>query len=66
MDQPENAQVGGPRTCSACGVVAEPGDAAAVLAWSTSVEDGRRRHVCPACTRTHVRSIEGKLSEEWW
>ena len=23
-------------------------------------------HVCAACTRANVRSIEAKLPEEWW
>jgi hypothetical protein len=66
MDDARNAQVSGGRTCSVCGAVAPPDDDGAVLAWSTSVEDGRRRDVCPACTRANVRSIEGKLPEAWW
>jgi hypothetical protein len=49
-----------------CGVVAAASEGSALLTWSTSVEDGRRRDVCPACTRANVRSIEGKLDEEWW
>ena len=66
MDDAGNAQVSGPRTCSVCGVVAAAYEGGALLTWSTSVEDGRRRDVCPKCTRANVRSIEGKLDEEWW
>jgi hypothetical protein len=66
VDDAEKAQVSGGRTCSVCGAVARPDDAGAALAWSTAVEDGRRRDVCPICTRSNVRSIEGKLPEEWW
>jgi hypothetical protein len=66
MTDPGNAQVNDPRSCSVCGAVAAPDDVGAALAWSTSVEGSRRRDVCPACTRTNVRSIEGKLPEEWW
>jgi hypothetical protein len=66
MDDAGNAQVSGGRTCSVCGAIAGADDGGAVLTWSTSVDEGRRRDVCPNCTRTNVRSIEGKLREEWW
>jgi hypothetical protein len=36
------------------------------LSWSVAIEDGRRRDVCPTCTRTNVRSIEARLTDEWW
>jgi len=36
------------------------------LAWATSVERGRQRVYCEECSRTHLRSIEGKLDSEWW
>ena len=67
MSHPGDDESGrSPRTCSVCGTVAAPDDEGAALSWSTSVERGRRRAVCPACTRANVRSIEGKLTEEWW
>jgi hypothetical protein len=36
--------------------------------WSFSVEDRGRRlvYTCPDCTRANIRSIEGKLPEEYW
>ena len=50
-------------TCDSCGVQAEEKD---TLAWTTSVERGRTRSYCVACSRTHLRAIEGKLDREWW
>ena len=66
MDDAGNTQVSGERTCSVCGTVASTDDAGTALTWSTSVEHGRRHDVCATCTRANVRSIEGKLAEEWW
>jgi hypothetical protein len=50
-------------TCDFCGRQAGEGDA---LSWTTSVENGRRKTYCDACSRTHIREIEGKLDSEWW
>jgi hypothetical protein len=36
------------------------------LTWTTSVENGRLRVFCASCSRTHLRSIEGKLDSAWW
>jgi hypothetical protein len=36
------------------------------LTWSVSVENGRRRAYCEACSRAHLRSVEAKLDSEWW
>ena len=52
------------RTCDFCGRQ-EP-EGAATLAWTVSVENGRRRHYCDTCSREHVRSMEGKLDSEFW
>jgi len=52
-----------PTTCDFCG---RQGSGAEVLTWTTSVENGRRRTYCEECSRTHLRSIEGKLDSEWW
>jgi hypothetical protein len=36
--------------------------------WSFAVEAGGKRmtYTCPDCTRANIRSIEGKLPEEYW
>ena len=63
-------------SCSLCGttVETEPGPErpheqsadAPPLGWSMSVEKKRVTYQCPACAREHIRSIEAKLSEEYW
>ena len=54
--------------CATCGAV--PADrAAAALArvtWTRGVENGRDTWTCDACSRTHLRGIEGKLDSAWW
>jgi hypothetical protein len=30
------------------------------------LEDGRQMWTCEACSREHLRSIEGKLDAAWW
>ncbi len=49
--------------CSGCGAVATSDEA---LTWLCSVENGGRRYFCDACSRTHLRSIEGRLDSDWW
>lgn len=51
-------------TCDFCGRQ-EP-DGAATLSWTVSVENGRRKTYCDECSRTHLRSMEGKLDSEFW
>ncbi|MBZ5734160.1 hypothetical protein K8Z61_06595 [Nocardioides sp. TRM66260-LWL] len=51
-------------TCHLCG--REEHDAAALLTWSTATEGGRRRAFCDACSRRHLRAMEGKLDSEHW
>ena len=51
-------------TCDFCGTT-EPGDVLP-LTWTTAVENGRSRVFCTACSREHLRAIEGKLDSEWW
>jgi hypothetical protein len=41
-------------------------DEAVPLGWVVSVEAGRTRTYCEACSREHLRSIEAKLDSEWW
>ena len=54
--------------CATCGVT--PSDAAAEagarLAWARGVEGDRQVWTCAACSRKHLRSIEGKLDSAWW
>jgi len=52
------------QTCDFCGTMA-PGDTLP-LTWTTAVENGRDRVFCTACSREHLRAIEGKLDSEWW
>ncbi len=55
------------RTCDYCGRREdEETDDLARLAWTTAVEDGRSRTFCAACSREHLRAIEGKLDSAWW
>lgn len=46
--------------CSTCGVE-PPGADVARLTWTMGTENGRTVWTCPACSRRHLRSIEGKL-----
>ena len=51
--------------CATCG--ATPQDAAlARLTWTRGTENGRDVWTCDSCSRTHLRSIEGKLDSSWW
>ena len=53
--------------CDFCGRVPEAhGGDDLPLAWSTAVENGRRRVFCDTCSREHLRAMEGKLDSEWW
>lgn len=54
----------GMTTCDWCG--RESDDAAELLTWTTAVEHGRTKHFCTACSREHLRAMEGKLDSEWW
>jgi len=51
-------------TCDFCGRQ-EP-DKAKTLTWTVAVENRRRRVYCDACSRDHLRSMEGKLDSEFW
>lgn len=67
MVAPAPSSYGGPvaeLTCALCGRTEEEG--AATLAWTTAVEAGRALRFCDACSRTHLRAIEGKLDSAWW
>ena len=38
----------------------------ATLTWTAAVEAGALRRFCAACSREHLRAIEGKLDSAWW
>ncbi|KRE61400.1 hypothetical protein ASG78_12845 [Nostocoides sp. Soil756] len=52
--------------CATCGASPAPDEAAARLTWSRGTENGREVWACAACSRRHLRSIEGKLDSTWW
>ncbi|MEW5355088.1 hypothetical protein [Streptomyces sp. 16-176A] len=49
-------------TCARCGAPAD----GPPPTWTCSVENGVRRYVCDACSREHLRAIEGRLDSAWW
>jgi hypothetical protein len=58
-------------SCSMCGRIADPvEDGDPPMAWCADLVEARggprTRWICPACTRSHVRSIEAKLDQAWW
>jgi hypothetical protein len=53
------------QTCSVCGATVDVPDGEVPLGW-TLEREGVAVLVCPACTREHVRAIEGKLDRSWW
>jgi hypothetical protein len=50
--------------CAACGAASPSPTPPAT--WSAAVTRGRRTWTCERCARDHIRSIEGKLDQEWW
>jgi hypothetical protein len=54
--------------CATCGAVPADDDAAASarISWARGIENGRDVWTCDACSRRHLRSIEGKLDSAWW
>ncbi|PKW26112.1 hypothetical protein [Phycicoccus duodecadis] len=53
--------------CATCGAGPAAGETAtARLTWSRGIENGREVWTCAACSRRHLRSIEGKLDPTWW
>ena len=54
------------RTCSYCGTqVVSPADGLPE-GWSLVTENKRVEYQCHSCVRANIRSIEGKLPEEYW
>lgn len=62
-DDADDSDAAETRVCSGCGAVATGGEA---LTWLCSVENGARRYFCDTCSRTHLRSVEGRLDSTWW
>ena len=54
------------RTCSYCGTQAEVPDDGLPEGWSLVTEHRRVQYQCVTCVRANIRSIEGKLPEEYW
>ena len=54
------------RTCSYCGTQAEAPEEGLPHGWSLAVEGKRIEYHCPTCLRANIRSIEGKLPQEYW
>lgn len=49
-------------TCGSCGTTAPE----LPPTWSMQVSERGASHLCDACTRQNLRSIEGRLDEAWW
>lgn len=49
-------------TCTGCGAREAPQPPT----WSAQVSARGTTVLCEDCTRTHVRSIEARLDEQWW
>lgn len=49
-------------TCARCGTTSDE----LPLTWSSSAERGGIVYYCQTCSRENLRSIEGRLDEEWW
>lgn len=54
------------RTCRRCGTTGEAPDDGIPTGWSLEIADGGTHFLCDRCTRANVRSIEARLSPEWW
>ena len=51
-----------PTCCAHCGTAAVQRP----LTWSSESDGRGTRWLCDACTREHLRAIEGRLDEAWW
>ena len=54
------------RTCSYCGTQVDAPDDGLPEGWSLVTEKRRVEYQCVSCVRANIRSIEGKLPEEYW
>jgi hypothetical protein len=57
-----------PLVCATCGTTPPDAEAVALarITWARGTENGRDVWTCATCSRTHLRSIEGKLDSAWW
>lgn len=57
-----------PIVCATCGRTAADEEARALAraTWSRGTEQRRGVWTCAACSREHLRGIEGKLDSAWW
>ena len=51
-------------SCDFCGTTV-PADEPP-LSWSLSIDGGQAKRYCEQCTREHLRSMEGKLDQQYW
>lgn len=54
------------RTCSRCGTAGTCAKDGLPPGWSIATAGKRVEYLCPACVRSNIRAIEGKLPEEYW
>ena len=54
------------RACSMCGRMESAPPGGAPVGWTVSFEAKRVTYLCADCSRANLRSIEGRLSTEWW
>lgn len=62
LDEPDPPAV----RCARCDRSRAEATPAEALAWVMENDERGRTWLCPACARTHVRDIEGKLPAEYW
>ncbi|MBW3615637.1 MAG: hypothetical protein KY439_10070 [Actinobacteria bacterium] len=53
-------------SCSNCGTTAEVLAGGLPQGWSVVTERRGVEYQCSGCVRANIRSIEGKLPEEYW
>ncbi|HEX2849252.1 MAG TPA: hypothetical protein VHN98_01810 [Acidimicrobiales bacterium] len=54
------------RTCSRCGATADAPEGGLPEGWSLESNERGIGFLCGTCVRANIRSIEGKLPEEYW
>ena len=54
------------RTCTACGTTAPAPEGGLPEGWSLVTTARGVEYQCLPCVRANIRSIEGKLPEEYW
>lgn len=49
--------------CMTCGTIAPRSEP---IGWSRQADVRGPQWLCERCTRDNLRSIEGRLDQEWW